>query len=95
MDTFCSPDGIFRVEFQEFEMRMSHLVCNPRVTHVPSGRVVLDLWGTMWDAWPEMEGDGRMRLSLREYPGDKPGYDLVFDPKTGESRREDAKMAME
>lgn len=88
MPPFLSPDGVFRVEFQEFEMRMSHWVCTPRVTHVPSGRVVLDLWGTLWDGSPETDADGRLRLSLREYPGDKPGYDLVFDPKTGEATRE-------
>mgnify|MGYP000920408385 CR=1 FL=1 len=64
MEPFLSPNGLFRVEFQGFEMRMSHWVCNPRVTHMPSGRVVLDLWGTMWDGMPTAEADGRLQFSV-------------------------------
>ena len=50
MDPFLTPDGAFRVDFEWFEMRMSHWVYNPRVTHLPTGRVVLNLFGTMMDA---------------------------------------------
>ena len=45
-DVYESPDGLFRVDFSCFEMRMSHWVCNPRVTHVPTGTVLLDLLGS-------------------------------------------------
>jgi len=47
--TFTTPDGRLRVDFNEFPMRMSHIVCNPRVIFVPTGEVVLDLFDTLWD----------------------------------------------
>ena len=83
MDPYITPDGVFRVEFNCFEMRMSHWVENPRVTHVPSGRVVFDRWGTMEDATPRVDAQGRLVLAMREYPGSSPGWNVLFDPKDG------------
>lgn len=78
-EVYESPDGLFRVDFSCFEMRMSHWVCNPRVTHVPTGTVLLDLLGTLWDGSADQETPGRLSLALREYPGSGPGYSLLFD----------------
>ncbi|MEZ6232921.1 MAG: hypothetical protein R3B68_01915 [Phycisphaerales bacterium] len=79
MEPMLSPDGTIRVDLLEFEMRMSHWVANPVVTHVPTGDVLLDLDQTMWDASVGFEPDGRLRLELREYPGASPGFTAVFD----------------
>jgi hypothetical protein len=78
-DSYESPDGLFRVDLAMFEMRMSHWVMNPRVTHVPSGQVLLDLWGSLWDGTPEQTAHGQLDLALREYPGRAPGYALRWD----------------
>ncbi len=84
---FESPDGVFRVEFQAFEMRMSHWVETPRVIHAPTGRVLIDLWGTLWDASVKQEQPGQLALILREYPGSGAGYSLVLDATTETATR--------
>jgi hypothetical protein len=83
MDPYITPDGVFRVEYSCFEMRMSHTVCNPCVTHVPSGRVVFNRFGTMEDGSASVDDQGRLVLDMREYPGSSPGWSVVFDPKDG------------
>ncbi len=39
----------------------------PARDEVASGRVLLDLWGTDWDAWPSFPRAGTVRLSFRRY----------------------------
>jgi hypothetical protein len=51
-----SPDGTIRVEIEAAEWGNSHWVYSPRVIDVPTGRVVLDLWGTDWDATVDFPG---------------------------------------
>lgn len=85
-----TPDGTLRVEFASVEMRMSHTVNNPRVLHVPTGRIVFDRFDTLWDGSPSIDDRGRLRLDLREYPGDRPGYALVFDGHAGVCQRIEA-----
>lgn len=83
MDDFLTPDGIFRIQFMRFEMRMSHWVNNPRLTHIPSGEVLLDCWNTMDDASPSMDEQGRLHLFMRTYPGSSPGREVIYDPAEG------------
>ena len=57
---------------------MSHWVNRPRLVHVLSSEVLLDLSGTLWHAdqvtWGE-NGESAS-LELRRYPGDVPGIRL-------------------
>jgi len=90
--TFTTPDGRLRVDFNEFPMRMSHIVCNPRVIFVPTGEVVLDLFDTLWDGSVSAD-EGRLRLELREYSGSQPSHTMIYDPDEGTSTREEAGRA--
>jgi hypothetical protein len=64
-----SPDGTIRVEIEAVEWGNSHWVHSPRVIDVPTGRVVLDLWRTDWDATVDFTGPRRVWLSFRRYHG--------------------------
>lgn len=62
-----SPDGTIRVEILAAEWRNSLWVNAPRVVETETGNVLLNLWGTNWDAtvsWPEA---GIARLDLRRF----------------------------
>jgi hypothetical protein len=83
LDDYLTPDGVFRIEFQSFEMRMSHWVCNPRVIHRPSGEILLDCFDTMDDGQPSVDDQGRLHLSMRTYPGTQPGTEIIYDPREG------------
>ncbi|MBW2258579.1 MAG: hypothetical protein JRI25_28870 [Deltaproteobacteria bacterium] len=66
-----SPDGTLLVEYGGHEMRMSHWVFPPRVTHVPTGEVLFDLWGaetSLWDGHARFPEPGIVELTLRHYP---------------------------
>jgi hypothetical protein len=76
-----SPDGTLRVEFAVETGRMSHEIYSPRVVSVPGGEVLADLWGTQWDASAQFEQPGTVRLSLRYYPGEKPGFAVTIDAR--------------
>jgi hypothetical protein len=89
--TFTTPDGRLRVDFNEFPMRMSHIVCNPRVIFVPTGEVVLDLFDTLWDGSVSAD-EGRLRLELREYSGSQPSHTMIYDPDEGTSTREEGRQ---
>ena len=62
-----APDGSLMVELQSVEWSNTHWVRSPRVTEIATGRVLLDLWGTDWDAWPTFPRSGSVRLSFRRY----------------------------
>jgi len=62
-----SPDGTIRVEIVAVEWSNSHWVNTPRVIEIASGRVVLDLWGTDWDASISWPGDCRVAIDFRRY----------------------------
>ncbi|MDB5412300.1 MAG: hypothetical protein JWR10_635 [Rubritepida sp.] len=62
-----SPDGTIRVDLAAVEWRNSQWVHTPRVIEIASGRVVLDLWNTDWDATVEFPGSRRVRLDLRRF----------------------------
>lgn len=71
-----SPDGSIRLDMLVSEWSVSLWTHGPRLVEAESGKVLLDLWGTGWDAqtaWTEHSG---MRIDLRRY--DWPGSITVF-----------------
>lgn len=77
-----SPDGALHVAFAGHELRMSHWVFAPRVTHVPTGEVLLDLWGAetaLWDASATFPAPGVVELTLRHYPSGSDTWRLRID----------------
>jgi hypothetical protein len=90
MPQSVSPDGAIRVEFAVETGLMSHEIFSPRVVCVAGGEVLVDLWGTQWDAAAKFERPGTVRLSLRRYPGEKPGFAVTIDARARTFRFEDA-----
>lgn len=62
-----SPDGSIRVELAAVEWSNTHWVNAPRVTEVATGRVLLDLWNTDWDAAVSFPAERCVTLDLRRY----------------------------
>jgi hypothetical protein len=62
-----SPDGSIRVELAAVEWSNTHWVNSPRVIEVASGRILLDLWGTDWDAEAAFPTERCVALDLRRY----------------------------
>lgn len=62
-----APDGLIRVEVEAVEWGNTLWVHSPRVIDVPTGRVVLDLWNTDWDADISFPAPRQVRLAFRRY----------------------------
>ena len=62
-----SPDGTIRIDTEAVEWGNSHWVLTPRVIDIASGRVVLDLWNSDWDATISYPGYRRVALDFRRY----------------------------
>ncbi len=62
-----APDGSLLVELQAVEWSNTHWVRSPRVTEIATGHVLLDLWGTDWDAAISFPRSRTVRLSFRRY----------------------------
>jgi hypothetical protein len=62
-----SPDGSIRVELAAVEWSNTHWVNSPRVIEVASDRILLDLWGTDWDADASFPIERSVALGLRRY----------------------------
>jgi len=62
-----APDGSLMVELHWAEWGNSHWVRSPRVTEIATGRVLLDLWETDWDAGVSFPRARAVRLSFRRY----------------------------
>jgi hypothetical protein len=60
-----SRDGMIRVDLASQEWANGNWVNAPRVIEIASGRVLLDLWGTDWDATVFFREVGRVRLDCR------------------------------
>jgi len=65
--TETSPDGKIQIGFDWVEWRNSQWVRSPRVTDLPSGRVVLNLWGSDWDATPSYPRPRTVRLNMERF----------------------------
>jgi hypothetical protein len=76
-----SPDGTIRVEFDVRTGRMSHEIYCPRAVSVPGGEVLVNLWGTQWDATAKFEEPGTVDLHLRYYDDGKPGFGVRIDAR--------------
>ena len=75
-----SPDGTIRVDLVSVEWGNTHWVNSPQVMALESGRIVLDLWSTDWDAAISFPGYRRVRLNLRRYHA---GGNLTVDLDIG------------
>jgi hypothetical protein len=62
-----SPDGSIRLELAAVEWSNTHWVNSPRVIEVASDRILLDLWGTDWDAEASFPIERCVALDLRRY----------------------------
>jgi len=92
---WISPDGTIRVDLASEEWSNAQWVNAPRVIEIAGGRVLLDLWGTDWDATVSFPRDGAVRLGCRRYHlGGSPSvtldvprgsYRILLDPGTGET----------
>jgi hypothetical protein len=69
LDVRLAPDGSTRVDLTAVEWSNSHWVNAPRVTEVATGRVLLDLWNTDWDAAVTFPRARCVGLDLRRYRG--------------------------
>jgi hypothetical protein len=77
-----SRDGTIRVDLASQEWANGNWVNAPRVIEIASGRVLLDLWGTDWDATVFFREVGRVRLDCRRaHAGD--GLSVVLDVARG------------
>jgi hypothetical protein len=82
MKNETSPDGTLLVEYAGHSMRMSHWVYPPRVTHVPTGEVLFDLWGaetSLWDGSARFPEPGVVELTLRHYPNGSETWQVQID----------------
>lgn len=66
-DTRLSPDQTIKLELLISEWSPSLWTHAPRLTEVATGHVILDLWGTSWDALAAWVGSSGLRLDLRRY----------------------------
>jgi hypothetical protein len=90
---YISRDGMIRVDLASEEWSNSHWVNAPRVIEIATGRTVLDLWGTDWDAVVSFKEVGRVRLDCRRYHVGgalsvvldvaRGGYQITLDPAVG------------
>jgi hypothetical protein len=62
-----APDGSLRVELEVAEWANSHWVNAPLVIEIATGRTLLDLWGTDWDAGVSFPRGAGLRLDFRRY----------------------------
>lgn len=77
-----SADGRLRARIASVEWANGHWVHAPRIEERATGRVLLDLWGTDWDADLGFDTPGQVWLGLRRYRG--PGaWTLVLDLDAG------------
>jgi hypothetical protein len=90
LSRWIAPDGSMRVDSQAVEWSNTHWVRSPRVLEIATGRVLLDLWGTDWDASVSFPNRATIRLSLRRYHfggGAEAEIDLAADRYTVFGRR--------
>jgi hypothetical protein len=62
-----APDGSLIVELEPTEWSNTHWVYSPRVVEIATGRVLLDLWGSDWDATIDFPRPRTVKLNMRRY----------------------------
>ena len=85
MEPSLSPDGTVRVEWEEFDGRMSHVICSPVVKWAATGEEILFM-GSDWDgALTWLEKGNAFRMDFRRYASG--GHiSVVIDPAAGTFR---------
>ena len=67
-----SPDGLYRVDFFEYEMRMSHTVRSACIVEVATGTTIIDFSSTLDQVDATFPGEPHVvHLRLLRYPGDR------------------------
>jgi hypothetical protein len=82
MEPSLSPDGTVRIEWEEFDGRMSHVICSPVVKWAATGEVILFM-GSDWDGALKWLGSGNtFHIYFRRYAsgGD---INVVIEPSAG------------
>lgn len=60
----------------------------PRITHIPTGEVLVDYSGTGWFGVAAQDQRGRLRLWVRRERGDLLGHSVIIDPSRGTITRD-------
>ena len=85
-----SPDGRFRVDYAENEMRMSQWVSAPTVHDLARNAVVFKVDSTQLDGHAEWaEEEGCFALYMKKYPHGGQSWRLDFDVDAGTVRIDD------
>lgn len=94
---YTAPDATLRVEIESVEWFNTHWVNTPRVIDINNGRVLLDLWGTDWDAVASFPAPRFLRLGMRRYRNGASltleldlvhdSYRISFDPAAPQASR--------
>ncbi|MGY4397422.1 hypothetical protein ACVWZA_002616 [Sphingomonas sp. UYAg733] len=84
-DTRMSPDQSIRLDLLISEWSVSLWTHAPRITEVATGRLLLDLWGTSWDAETAWIGSNGLRLDFRRF--DRGGVFTLLIDFTGKTYR--------
>lgn len=82
MEPSLSPDGTVRIEWEEFDGRMSHVICSPVVKWAATGEEIFFM-GSDWDGALKWLGEGdRFHMYFRRYAsgGD---IDVFVEPSAG------------
>ena len=82
MEPSLSPDGTVRIEWEEFDGRMSHVICSPVAKWVATGETFLFM-GSDWDGALTWLGNGNtFHMYFRRYAsgGD---INVVIEPSGG------------
>ncbi|CAN5307567.1 hypothetical protein BH10PSE13_BH10PSE13_22290 [soil metagenome] len=77
-----APDGSLLVELEAVEWFNSHWIQTPRVSEIATGRILLDLWGSDWDAIADFPRANVVRLGLESYRS-RICFDVEIDLATG------------
>jgi len=89
LQEYLSPDGLYVLALSAYEMRMSHWVENPHLRLVKTNETLFQapsLWSADTVVWsPESDF---VHMSMRVYPGRKPGLDIWLYPATRRARVE-------
>ena len=82
-----SPDGLYNLTLSIYAMRMSHWVQSPELYHVQTGAKIFgapSLWSA--DAVKWSPDSASVHLSMRLYPGSKPGVEVWLYPATEQGK---------
>ncbi|GAB3933939.1 hypothetical protein [Larkinella terrae] len=69
-DDIFSPEGTYVIQFDVFEVKMSHWIETPRIFRVADNQLLFDLRGDVWSAMRiNWLSESRLELLVAKYPG--------------------------